>query len=115
MSEDLNQRSRFYAERYDVRLTERLGFGIHGIVHVVESNAKPGRTAIKVHRDLDPFVRECLVYERLRVARVTSIMDYDTVTKSHMWRWSVTKQRLRFTQGEAQYPIDWDWNPNCGL
>lgn len=72
MSEDLNQRSRSYAERYDVRLTERLGFGIHGIVHVVESYAKPGRTspnplpgngrfwrtatAFEVHRKLDPLV-----------------------------------------------------------
>lgn len=76
MSDSLNQRSRLYAERYHVRLTERLGFGIHGIVHVVESNAKPGRTAIKVHREMDPFLRECLVYERLSAARVTSIMDF---------------------------------------
>lgn len=76
MSDDLNQRSRLYAERYHVRLTERLGFRIHGIVHVVESNAKPGRTAIKVHREMDPFLRECLVYERLSAARVTSIMDF---------------------------------------
>jgi hypothetical protein len=31
-----------YAERYGLRLAERLGFGIHGTVHVAEAKVESG-------------------------------------------------------------------------
>lgn len=76
MTDDSNYRARLYAERHNLRLAERLGFGIHGIVHVVESNAKPGRTAIKVHRERVPFDRECAVYQRLQHARLNRVLGF---------------------------------------
>ena len=77
MEELLVQNARTYAAQHQLCLAERLGFGIHGIVYVVENNTKAGRTAIKVHRSVEPFQRECAVYERLRDAGVSKILGFN--------------------------------------
>ena len=74
MEELLIQNARTYASRHQLRLAERLGFGIHGIVFLAENNTKPGKTAVKVHRAAEPFQRECAVYERLGDAGVSKIL-----------------------------------------
>ncbi len=42
-----------YAARHQSKLAERLGFGIHGIIHVAENKFRGGKTAIKAHRETD--------------------------------------------------------------
>ncbi|MCI0748904.1 MAG: hypothetical protein L0Y58_26155 [Verrucomicrobia subdivision 3 bacterium] len=77
MEELLIQNARTYAAQHQLRLAERLGFGIHGIVFVAENNTKAGKTAVKVHRATVPFQRERAVYERLRDARVSEILGFN--------------------------------------
>jgi len=76
MNEILTQRARIYAARHHLRLSERLGFGIHGIVHVAEGNIKPGKSAIKVHHTTEPYLRERQAYERLQEAGVSQIRGF---------------------------------------
>jgi len=76
MEDILIQKARAYAALNQLSLAERLGFGIHGMVFVAENNSKPGKTAIKVHRMIEPFERECAVYERLRASEVTSLCGF---------------------------------------
>lgn len=54
-----------YAARHQLELAERLGFGIHGIIYVAEDKAAGGKSAVKVHREAEPFLRERDAYERL--------------------------------------------------
>jgi hypothetical protein len=44
-----------YAGRHGLQLAERLGFGIHGIIHVATDKSHGGSTAVKVHREREPF------------------------------------------------------------
>ena len=83
MEEILIQNSRTYAAQHQLCLAERLGFGIHGIVFVAENNTKAGKTAVKVHRAVEPFQRECAVYERLRDAGLSRLCDVGSV---HIYR-----------------------------
>ncbi len=64
MEEILIQNARAYASRHQLQLVERLGFGIHGIIFVAEHNSKAGKTALKIHRAAEPYLRERAVYER---------------------------------------------------
>jgi hypothetical protein len=41
-----------------LRLAERPGDGIHGIVYVIESKGEPGKAALKVHYSKEPYLRE---------------------------------------------------------
>ena len=77
MEETLIQNARAYASQRQLRLAERLGFGIHGIVFVAENNYKAGKTALKVHRTAEPFLRECAVYGRLQEAGVSEILGFN--------------------------------------
>jgi hypothetical protein len=76
MDELLTQNAETYARRNHLRLAERLGHGIHGIVYAAERNAEPGNVAIKVHRSRDAFERERDVYLRLREAEVHKILGF---------------------------------------
>jgi hypothetical protein len=77
MEEILIQNARAYASQHQLHLAERLGFGIHGIVFVAENNSKAGKTALKVHRATEPFLRECAVYERLQGEGVSEILGFN--------------------------------------
>jgi len=63
-----------YAARYELRLGERLGFGIHGSVHVVEHKIKRAKSAIKAHRATEFYLRERAVYERLSGAGISDVL-----------------------------------------
>lgn len=71
--EDLLRRAREYARRFELTLGEQLGFGVHGIVLVAESQTKPGRSAIKVHEREPAYIRERDIYFRLRDQGVTEL------------------------------------------
>lgn len=74
MDEILTQHAHTYASRHNLRLAERLGHGIHGIVYATEGNAKPGHVAIKAHRTREAYERERNVYLRLMEAGVKEIL-----------------------------------------
>ena len=77
MDELLTQHAQAYASRHNLRLAERLGHGIHGIVYAAERNAEPGNVAIKVHRSRDVHERERDVYLRLKEAGVDEILGFN--------------------------------------
>ena len=77
LEEALIQNALAYAARHDLQLAERLGFGVHGTIHVAENKSSGGKTAIKAHRELDPYLREREAYERLRRAGVTEILGFN--------------------------------------
>jgi len=77
MEQILIQNAQFYASRHQLRLAERLGFGVHGIIFVAEDNSHVGKTAVKAHRSVEPYLRERGVYERLRSARVSEIIGFN--------------------------------------
>ena len=66
-----------YAARHQLQLAERLGFGIHGIIYVAEDKSGGGKTAVKVHRESEPYHRECSVYQRLQEVGVTEILGFN--------------------------------------
>jgi hypothetical protein len=76
MEEALVQHARDYAEKHQLGLTERLGFGIHGIIFVAENKVNVGRTAVKAHRTEEPYRRERDAYQRLQAARVTEVLGF---------------------------------------
>ena len=65
-----------YAARHHLRLAERLGFGIHGTVHVAEHEGKQDQSAIKAFNAAEFYLRERAVYERLREAGVTEVLGF---------------------------------------
>ncbi len=78
MSEDaFMQNAVAYAARHRLQLAERLGFGIHGIIHVAENKSRGGKTAVKAHREREPYLRERAAYERLRAAGVIEILGFN--------------------------------------
>src|SRR2546425_1192178 len=77
MDEILTQRRQTYASRYNLRLAERLGHGIHGIVYAAKRNIEPGNVAIKGHRSQDAYERERDVYLRLRQAGIVEICGFN--------------------------------------
>jgi hypothetical protein len=71
--DELLRRADLYAQRHGLVRGEQLGFGVHGIVFVAESQTEPGRAAIKVHEREAPYHRERDVYLRLRRHAVNEI------------------------------------------
>jgi hypothetical protein len=78
MEQHLIYNAQTYAAHERLRLAERLGFGIHGIVFRAEGNLKTAgvATAIKVHRSREPYLQELAVYQRLTEAKISQILDF---------------------------------------
>ena len=76
MAAELIQNARAYASRHRLQLAERLGFGVHGMIFVAENKSKGGKTAVKAHREDEPYRRECAVYARLRAENVTEVLGF---------------------------------------
>src|SRR4029077_1048525 len=74
MDEDLDSLAQRYALKRNIKLSERLGFGVHGTVIAAQDKTKPGFFAVKFHREERPFERECSVYQRLREEQATRIL-----------------------------------------
>ena len=66
-----------YARKHQLQLTERLGFGIHGIIFGAESKSHLGKSVLKAHRDKEPFLRELSIYERLRAENIGVILGFN--------------------------------------
>ncbi|MDQ3623243.1 MAG: hypothetical protein M3463_12240 [Verrucomicrobiota bacterium] len=77
MDEDTIANAEVYCARHRLRLLERLGTGIHGIVFAVEGNAVFGAAALKVHYSPEPYLRERRVYERLKELQIAEIRGFE--------------------------------------
>jgi hypothetical protein len=75
MEDILIERAQIYASRFQLQLAERLGFGVHGIILAAKGNH--GKTALKIHREPEPYRREVAVYQRLREAGVGRILEFN--------------------------------------
>ncbi len=73
MEEFLIQNAVAHASRHDCQLAERLGFGIHGMIFVAEDKSGGGKTAVKSHRDEEPYRRELNIAFVGRVMRILAI------------------------------------------
>ena len=74
MSDIALENAHAYAARHQLRLTQRLGFGIHGTVRVAENKIKKEKSAIKAHNSVTAYLRERTVYERLRDVGVSEVL-----------------------------------------
>src|SRR6266581_282363 len=77
MNESLMPNARLYADRHQLELDARLGSGKDGIVMVAKRKAQPAKVAIKVLRWPEAYVREKQVYERLRDAKVETVLGFN--------------------------------------
>src|SRR5436309_15927181 len=77
MEEILVQNAQAYASQHQLQLAERLGFGTHGIIFVAEGKSTAGKTALKVHRSVEPYLREREMYERLRAGGVSESSGFN--------------------------------------
>jgi hypothetical protein len=71
------QRAHAYAVQWHLQLAEPLGSGVHGIIFVADNKSKSGKTALKVHREREPYLRERGVYERLAQAGIDEICGFN--------------------------------------
>jgi hypothetical protein len=74
MDEDPDRLAQRYALKRNLKLGERLGFGVHGTVIAAQDKTKPGFFAVEFHREKRPFERECGVYRRLLEEQITRIL-----------------------------------------
>jgi hypothetical protein len=77
MEEAVIQNAIAYVSQRQLHLAERLGFGIHGIIYVAEGKSTGGKTAVKVHREMEPYLRELSIYLRLQEAQVSEILGFN--------------------------------------
>src|SRR4051812_4133660 len=77
MHEILIQNAEAYASRNQLEIRDRLGFGVHGIVHFVEHKLNRERSAIKVHLSAEPYLRERRVYQRLSQASIVQLHGFN--------------------------------------
>jgi hypothetical protein len=70
------QNATAYATQHQLRLADRLGFGIHGTVLVAEHEGKQDRSAVKAHNSPIFYRRERDVYKRLQEAGVSDVMGF---------------------------------------
>ena len=77
MDPTIIQHAREYALRHQFQLAERLGYGMHGNVFVAESNYKEGKTALKAYSQVEPYLRERTVYERLIETGIIEILGFN--------------------------------------
>ena len=74
--EELIERAEAFAKRYGNTVGERLGFGVHGIVIVLNCESKAAATALKVLASADAYRRERDTYKRLKEARITKVRGF---------------------------------------
>jgi hypothetical protein len=66
-----------YAAQHGLTIAARLGFGVHGTVHVAKDKVKNDRSAVKAHLSAAPYLRELAVYQRLMEAGVTIVLGFN--------------------------------------
>ncbi len=76
IDDPLAQRAQTYAARYELNIGPPLGSGIHGSVFLLDSNEKPGRSALKIHKEAEAYRRERDIYLRLAQHHVTEVLGF---------------------------------------
>src|SRR5438128_1235687 len=72
----LLQKAEAYASRHGLRLGDRLGLGMHGIVFVAESKGRVFKSAVKIFQHQEPYQKERNAYRRLQERRVDNINGF---------------------------------------
>ena len=62
---------------HGINLNSRSVSASHGIIFVAENKSKGGKTAVKAHRQFEPYSREREVYERLKQGGVTEVLGFN--------------------------------------
>jgi hypothetical protein len=70
------EKARLYALRHRLTIGGQLGSGHHGSVFVAARNTHPNRSAIKFHKEQEPYLRERKAYERLAERGITEIEGF---------------------------------------
>src|SRR4051794_40011834 len=73
MPEALSQRLEQYASQHELRVAEKLGSGIHGLVHAAVKGESLERSAWKAHRVLETYFSERSAHQRLSATAVNQI------------------------------------------
>ena len=111
MDEDIFEKAERYVARRNRRLSGRLGFGIHGIVFETEGNADPGFSALKIHREEEPYARERDIYERLMEHGVFEISGFRVpqllASDDHLLALEMTVVKPPFVLDFAGAYLDW--------
>ncbi|MEO8353552.1 MAG: hypothetical protein ABI680_17625 [Chthoniobacteraceae bacterium] len=76
MDEELLKKAKAFADANGGSSGEELGSGIHGMVVVLKSEIGLAETALKIHFSVEPYRRECDVYERLRERGIRKILGF---------------------------------------
>lgn len=76
MEEELLEKAEACARARGGKFGELLGFGIHGIVLILESEDEGALRALKMHSSREPYRRECDVYERLGENEVSGLLGF---------------------------------------
>lgn len=69
---DIVRRSKEFAERYSLRINDRLGYGKDGTVWSTD-----GAAALKIFRRQERFARELAVYQRLTLNDVSTVAGHN--------------------------------------
>lgn len=112
------QKAQAYASRHGITFGQRLGFGNHGIVLVAERQADSARTAVKIHKELEPYRRERDAYQRLAQLLVFDICGFHVpqliTSDESLWVLEMTVVTrpyvLDFAGAYLDYPPDFPEN-----
>lgn len=99
-----------YADRHGLTLVTPLGSGKDGIVYLVRSNVFSGQTAVKALKEPDAWLREILVYERLRERKVSSVEGFQVPSlvrhAEDLLTFEMTTVKPPFVLDFASAPLD---------
>lgn len=101
--EELIARVEAYANEHGCTIGERLGFGIHGIVIVLNCESKAAATALKVLGYAEPYLRERDTYQRLTEARITKVRGFHV---PQLLRWNDDLLALEMTIVSPPFALD---------
>jgi len=101
--EELIERAEAFAKLHGCTVGERLGFGIHGIVVVLNSESKAAATALKVLASAEPYRRERGAYQRLGEARITKVRGFHV---PQLLRWDDDLLALEMTVVTPPFALD---------
>jgi len=103
MDEEVIENAEAYCARHGLRLIERLGFGVHGMVFLIAGNAELRTAALKVLYERVPYRRERAIYERLAEMSVTEIRGFEV---PHLLNADDELLALEMTVVTAPYVLD---------
>ena len=97
------EKAEVYGRERGGTIRERLGFGIHGVVVVLESESNAAVTALKVLASAEPFRRERDAYRRLREAGITKVRGFHV---PQLFHWDDDLLALEMTVVTPPFVLD---------